>query len=342
MRRLAAALLVASGVVSGSAQAQPNHSLLDWRDLDGWAADDHAAALSVFRETCADIEGGDWATLCALAAAGPDARQFFELFFRPVLIEDGTPALFTGYYEPELDGSPVRTDRYRFPLYRRPPEMGSGPWLTRAQIEESGVLDGRGLELAWLSDPVEKFFLQVQGSGRIRFPDGSGIRLGFGGKNGHPYRSVGQELVRRGLFQPHQVSAGAIRRWVGQNPVAGRQLLQTNPSYVFFREINTVPADRGPLGAMNRSITAGRTIAVDPAFVPLGAPVWIEKAGANPIRRLMVAQDTGSAIKGAQRADIFYGTGDDAGRAAGSVRDPGRMVVLLPIEAALAQAGTGD
>lgn len=342
MRRLAAVLVVASGVVSGSAQAQPSHSLLDWRDLDGWSADDHEAALAVFRETCGDIDGGDWAPLCALAAARPDARQFFELFFRPVMIEDGTPGLFTGYYEPELDGSPVRTDRYRFPLYRRPPEMGNGPWLTRAQIEESGVLEGRGLELAWLSDPVEKFFLQVQGSGRIRFPDGRGIRVGYGGKNGHPYRSIGQELIRRGLFQPHQVSAGAIRRWVGQNPDAGRQLLQTNPSYVFFREVSAVPSDRGPLGAMNRSITAGRTIAVDPAFVPLGAPVWIEKAGANPIRRLMVAQDTGSAIKGAQRADIFYGTGDEAGRAAGSVRDPGRMVVLLPIEAALAQAGTGN
>ena len=342
MRRLAAVLVVASGVVSGSAQAQPGHSLLDWRDLDGWSADDHEAALAVFRETCGDIDGGDWAPLCALAAAKPDARQFFELFFRPVIIEDGTPGLFTGYYEPELDGSPVRTDRYRFPLYRRPPEMCNGPWLTRAQIEESGVLEGRGLELAWLSDPVEKFFLQVQGSGRIRFPDGRGRRVGYGGKNGHPYRSIGQELIRRGLFQPHQVSAGAIRRWVGQNPDAGRQLLQTNPSYVFFREVSAVPSDRGPLGAMNRSITAGRTIAVDPAFVPLGAPVWIEKAGANPIRRLMVAQDTGSAIKGAQRADIFYGTGDEAGRAAGSVRDPGRMVVLLPIEAALAQAGTGN
>jgi membrane-bound lytic murein transglycosylase A len=342
MLRVAAALLVAAGVVSGSAQAQVTHSLLDWRDLDGWDADDHEAALAVFSETCPDLKGGDWSSLCAVAAAGPNARQFFELFFRPVLIEDGTPMLFTGYYEPELQGSPVRTDRYRFPLYRRPPEVGSGPWLTRAQIEDSGVLQGRGLELAWLSDPVEKFFLQVQGSGRIRFPDGRGIRVGYGGKNGHPYRSVGQELVRRGLFQPHQVSAGAIRRWVGQNPDAGRQLLHANPSYVFFREVTSVPTDKGPLGAMNRSITAGRSIAVDPSFVPLGAPVWIEKGGANPINRLMVAQDTGSAIKGAQRADIFYGTGDEAGRAAGSVRDPGRMVALLPIEDALAQAGPTD
>lgn len=343
MRRLAvAAVLVAATAVTGPAQSASTRTLLDWRDLDGWTDDDHASALSVFLETCPDIEGGDWGAICALAATGPEPRAFFELFFRPVLIEDGTPALFTGYYEPELAGSPVRTDRFRFPIYRKPPEMGSAPWLTRAQIEESGVLHGRGLEIAWLDDPVDKFFLQVQGSGRIRFPDGRGIRVGFGGKNGHPYRSVGQELVRQGLFQPHQVSAGVIRRWVRQNPEAGRRLLQANPSYVFFREVSRVPADKGPLGAMNRSVTAGRTIAVDPDFVPLGAPVWIEKRGAQPIRRLMVAQDTGSAIKGAQRADIFYGTGDAAGDAAGSVRDPGRMVVLLPIETALAQAGSGD
>jgi membrane-bound lytic murein transglycosylase A len=343
VRRLAvAAVLVAATAVTGPAQSASTRTLLDWRDLDGWADDDHAAALSVFLDTCPDIDGGDWTAICALAATGPEPRAFFELFFRPVLIEDGTPALFTGYYEPELAGSPVRTERFRFPIYRRPPELGSAPWLTRAQIEESGVLNGRGLEIAWLDDPVDKFFLQVQGSGRIRFPDGRGIRVGFGGKNGHPYRSIGQELVRRGLFQPHQVSAGVIRRWVRQNPDAGRLLLHANPSYVFFREVSRVPADKGPLGAMNRSITTGRTIAVDPDFVPLGAPVWIEKRGAQPIRRLMVAQDTGSAIKGAQRADIFYGTGDAAGDAAGSVRDPGRLVVLLPIETALAQAGSGD
>jgi membrane-bound lytic murein transglycosylase A len=182
----------------------------------------------------------------------------------------------------------------------------------------------------------------VQGSGRIRFPDGSGIRVGYGGKNGHPYRSVGQELVRMGLFQASQVSAGAIKRWVRQNPEAGRRLLWANPSYVFFREVNRVPAHKGPLGAMGHSVTAGRTIAVDPAYVPLGAPVWIEKRGADPIHRLMVAQDTGSAIKGAQRADIFYGTGDAAGDIAGRIKDPGRLVVLLPIETALAQAETTD
>ena len=160
------------------------------------------------------------------------------------------------------------------------------------------------------------------------------MRVGYGGKNGHEYRSIGKELVRLGIFQPHQVSATVIKNWVRRNPEAGKELLFHNPSYVFFREVSEVPAHLGPLGAMNRSVTAMRTIAVDPKYVPLGAPVWIEKDGKGPMRRLMIAQDTGSAIKGAQRADIFFGTGDAAGRAAGQLKDPGRMVVLLPIQRA--------
>ncbi|MEP5760185.1 MAG: MltA domain-containing protein, partial [Litoreibacter sp.] len=226
---------------------------------------------------------------------------------------------------------------YRFPLYRRPEDAPAGQWLSRREIENSGILENRGLEIAWLESPVEKFFLQIQGSGRVKLADGSHLRVGYGGKNGHPYRSVGKELVRRGIFEEHQVSAQVIRNWVDENPSEGAELLHFNPSYVFFREVNEVPADKGPLGAMNRSITGGRSIAIDPEFVPLGAPVWLEKDGKTPIRRLMIAQDTGSAVKGAQRADIFYGTGQDAGREAGRIRDSGRMILLLPIQEALAR-----
>jgi membrane-bound lytic murein transglycosylase A len=307
--------------------------LLGFEDLDGWAEDDHAAALAVFRNTCMDLDGADWQALCSVAEAAPDARTFFELFFRPVLIGGDSPALFTGYFEPELQGSRTRTGRYRFPVYRLPPEV-SGQWLSRAQIEESRILEGRGLEIAWVDDAVELFFLQIQGSGRIRMADGSVIRVGYGGRNGHEYRSVGQELVRRGVYEPHQVSAQVIQSWVRRNPAAGRDLLHHNPSYVFFREVDISDPTLGPLGAMNRNITPHRTIAVDPDFTPLGAPVWIEKDGDGPIRRLMIAQDTGGAIQGAQRADIFFGFGDDAGEAAGVIRDPGRMMVLLPIERA--------
>lgn len=334
----AVALTMSASCPAAGASAE----ILRFQDLHGWAEDDHQAALEVFLETCGDLPGEDWRALCNLAEAQPSARTFFELFFRPVLIGGEAPALFTGYFEPELNGARRPDGRFRYPLYRKPPEIRNGQqWFSRAEIEENGHLAGRGLELAWVDDPVDLFFLQIQGSGRIRLQDGGALRVGYGGANGHQYRSIGAELVRRGVYQPHQVSAQVIRNWVKRNPVEGRALLHHNPSYVFFREIRNVPASRGPLGAMNRSITAMRTVAVDPEFTPLGAPVWVEKGGRGPLRRLMIAQDTGSAIKGAQRADIFYGTGETAGRAAGRVRDPGRMIVLLPIDRAFALAPGG-
>ena len=200
---------------------------------------------------------------------------------------------------------------------------------------------GRGLEIAWIEDPVDAFFLQIQGSGRIRMTDGRVVRVGYAGRNGHPYRSVGQEMIRRGTHSPDQVSAQAISAWVRANPAQGRALLYHNPSYVFFRVLRDLPAEKGPIGAMGRPITTLRSVAIDPAFVPLGAPVWIEKEGRNPIRRLMVAQDTGGAIKGAQRADIFYGTGPAAGEAAGTIKDGGRLVQLLPIDRAYAMLPDG-
>lgn len=317
-------------------------TVLSFDQLDGWQDDDHAAAFDVFRATCADLDDPDWQAVCAYATSQPDPKLFFELLFRPVLIEDGRDALFTGYFEPELDGARRPSERYRYPLYAMPPEArGVGQWYTRRDLMENRRLEGRGLEIVWVDDPVEKFFLQIQGSGRVNLPDGSKVRVGYGGKNGHEYRSIGQELVRQGIFQPHQVSATVIKNWVRRNPEAGKELLFHNPSYVFFREVSEVPAHLGPLGAMNRSVTEMRTIAVDPAYVPLGAPVWIEKDGAGPMRRLMIAQDTGSAIKGAQRADIFFGTGEEAGRAAGRLKDPGRMVVLLPIQRAYSMVSAG-
>ncbi|WP_156875001.1 murein transglycosylase A [Sulfitobacter alexandrii] len=310
---------------------------MDFDQLDGWENDDHASALETFLNTCRDMDEVDWTAVCRFAQTDPDPRQFFELFFRPVLIEDGQDALFTGYFEPELDGDLYRSDRFRYPVYQMPDEaLAQNPWLTRREILDGEVLAGRGLEIAWVDDPVELFFLQIQGSGRIRLPDGRYVRVGYRGANGHPYKSIGVELVRRGVYQPHQVSAQVIKNWVRRNPEDGRELLYHNPSYVFFREISEVPADKGPLGAMNRSVTAMRSIAVDPSFVKLGAPVWIEKDGEKPLRRLMIAQDTGSAIKGAQRADVFFGTGDRAGLEAGKLRDPGRMMVLMPIQRAYA------
>ena len=335
--RALAGPLLALAFGSISAMAEPltiRH--LDFTDLTDWEVDDHAAALDAFTVTCGDLEDADWRALCRTARTVEDARGFFELFFKPVLIEDGDPALFTGYFEPELDGARAPDARFRFPLYRLPPDRGEGPWLTRRQIEEDAALADQALEIAWVDDPVELFFLQVQGSGRIRLPGGGVLRVGYGGNNGRPYSSVGAELVARGVYEQHQVSADVIGNWVRRNPEQGRELLWTNESFVFFRELPDLDAGLGPLGAMNRPVTPHRTIAVDPAIVPLGAPVWIEKEGPTPVHRLMVAQDTGSAIKGAQRADIFFGTGSSAGRQAGRIRHSGRMIVLLPIQRAYA------
>lgn len=328
---------VAFALLSSAAMADVTYTPLEFSDLAGWMEDDHAAALATFRETCPDLTDPDWTPICALAFDAADARGFFEATFTPVLIEDGAPMLFTGYYEPELLGSRTRSDRFNIPLYSVPPEVTEDrPFLTRREIEETEALAGRGLEIAWLDDPVEAYFLQIQGSGRIRLAEGGQLRLGYAGRNGHPYRSIGQSLIDDGLFAASELSADTIKTWVAENPEAGTELLRSNPSFIFFREVTEVPADQGPLGAMNRSITPMRTIAVDPAFTPLGAPVWIERQGEEAMTRLMIAQDTGGAIKGAQRADIFFGTGEAAGTEAGRTRDPGRMVVLLPIQQAWA------
>jgi len=343
MRGLLSAGLVAAmsfAPAGEGAQAQGNSPtktvrLGSFDDLQGWHADDHARALAAFLETCGDLKAPDWAPLCRIAEQTGDARAFFETFFQPIVIEDGADALFTGYFEPEIRAARDRSEDYAYPIYATPPDLTPGtPWLSRAEIA-AGALEGQGLEIAYAADPVELFFLQVQGSGRLRLPDGGVIRIGYNAKNGHEYRSIGRELIRRGDLPEHRVSARAIQDWVRDNGEVGQTILNHNPSFVFFRVIDHVPPEKGPLGAMNRSITAGRSIAVDPEYVPLGAPVWIEKGGRDPIRRLMVAQDTGSAIKGAQRADIFYGTGSGAGAEAGRIRDPGRMVVLLPVELAL-------
>lgn len=318
--------------------------MLEFEALDGWREDAHAEALVSFLATCDLLDAPDWRPLCAVAADVPQddvsARSFFELFFKPVVV--GTPpALFTGYYEPELNGSPVRTGRFKYPIYRRPPELRDGKLFHSRKAIDAGALSGRRLELAWLDDPIDVYFLQIQGSGRIRMTNGTVMRVGYAGQNGHSYRSIGQEMVRRGIRTLDQVSAQEIAAWVRRNPGPGRALLQTNPSYVFFRKISTLAPEDGPIGAMGRSITALRSVAIDPKFTPLGAPVWIEKDGFDPIRRLMIAQDTGGAIKGMQRADIFYGTGDAAGDAAGTVKDPGRMVLLVPIDRAYAMLEGG-
>ena len=331
-------------VWAGTAQAElPANGAtvrpVPFEQLKGWENDDLTPALLTFQDTCDKgrtahfFQASDWAPICAIAKTNPDARTFFESLFHPVLIGGQEDALFTGYFEPELNGAKQRGGKYQTPLYRKPPDLSEGSrYLTRSEIQ-NGALAGKGLEIAWVDDPVEAFYLQIQGSGRIKFKNGKGLRVGYGGFNGHKYRPVSGELVRRGILSKHEASAARIKNWVRDNPVIGRKMLAFNPSYVFFREVKSLGHGDGPKGAMLESITTMRSVAVDPKYTPLGAPVWLDKRGEIPMQRLMIAQDVGPAIKGPQRADIFFGTGDAAGKAAGRIKDTGRMFVLLPLAA---------
>jgi len=312
-------------------------TVVSFSSISGWQQDDLAPALAGFARSCGSMRATpaipvrEWDGVCALAKSGPGpARLFFEQNFTPVRISTGARALFTGYYEPELQGSRTKTEKFQFPLYNRPPEIQTGePWRSRAEIE-NGALESRGLELVWLDNPVDTFFVHVQGAARIKLADGSFMRVGFAGRNWQPYRSVGRELIKQGVLTPNQASMQGIRAWVAANPVAGRLALQHNTSFIFFQELE-IPDEFGPVGALQVPLAPLRSVAVDDSHTPLGAPVWIRmNAGAGSLNQLMVAQDTGSAVNGAQRADIFYGSGDAAGDKAGNIRYSGEMITLVP------------
>ncbi len=269
----------------------------------------------------------------------------------------------TGYYEPLLKGSRVRTDRYRYPLYAPPddlltielgeilPELKTErvrgrldgkrvvPYWSRAEIE-AGKASLSGRELVWVDDPVEAFFLQIQGSGHVELADRSTVRIGYADQNGHPYRSIGRVLIERGELTLETASMQGIKAWGRQHPDKLPFLLDENPSYVFFREIaaDSENGIDGPIGALGVPLAAGRAIAVDPRFLPLGAPMFLattEPLSSTPLQRLVLAQDTGGAIRGALRADFFWGLGDDAGRNAGRMNQSGRIWLLWPNAAAL-------
>lgn len=309
---------------------------LSFDDLKGWGEDNYALALQVFVNSCAHVRdpklvrSREWQQICAVAPRVKDPRDFLERYFVPVLPGDPEKSLFTGYYEPELEASLIRKGAYQTPLYARPSDHVEGQrYIPRSMIMR-GALEGKGLELAYMKDPVEAFFLQVQGSGRLEFPDGSKRRIGFAAKNHYPYRSLGLELVRRGELKRSEASANAIKKWYWKNPKEGDLLLMHSPSFAFFRWIDNLVETQGPIGAMQVSVTANRTLAVDKKFFPLGLPVWMEKEGQDGFMRLMIAQDVGSAIKGEQRADIFYGSGAEAGNIASKIRGRGRMIALVP------------
>jgi membrane-bound lytic murein transglycosylase A len=337
--------------------------------LPDWANDDHLAALKTFQASCPQVIAGkagrstaagapELASACTAAMALPAkmtrvaARGFIEAHFRPHrVVHAGTEGLVTGYYEPVIEGSRTPQGKFRTPLFKRPPDLvgtvrktGDGlvPFSTRAEIE-AGALAGRNLELLYLASPVDKYFLQIQGAGRIRLTDGTEVRVQYDGKNGHPYTSIGRYLIEKGLIAADKMSMGALGRWLKANPARGQEAMNQNASYVFFKEM---PADaRGPRGAFDVTLVAGRSLAVDPAvhrlggFVYVSAPSLTPKGHSRPFNRLMVAHDVGGAIKGPERADIYFGTGEQAESQAGGVRHPGNLFALLPVSSAAVPGG---
>jgi membrane-bound lytic murein transglycosylase A len=351
----AALVLLAFGLGRDSGPARFSLSPATFDLLQGWAVDRLSAALPAFAKSCirlltlpdaaaidpipkvADFgRVGDWRELCLAAETVPPgddaaARQFFESSFIPLAVADyGRPeGLFTGYFEVELNGSRQHQGRYQTPIYRRPPELGSGPRYSRAEIED-GALAGRGLELLWVDDPIDAFFLEIQGSGRVRLEDGSAVRVGYDGKNGLPYVPVGRLLAERDIMPRSQVTMISIRDWMNHHPAAGAALRRENPSYVFFRE----QRDEGAVGAEGIVLSPERTLAVDRAYIALGIPIWVEAderfAAAESVRLLVVAQDTGGAIQGPVRGDLFWGIGPAAAWRAGVMNARGRYYLLLP------------
>lgn len=330
----------------------------EFNDL-GVSAEQATAALKAFRLSCpsllrrADASGltqnAEWAESCAAAKdwADRDATNFFSRYFGTVQVGAGT-AFVTGYYEPEIAGSRTRRPGYDVPIYRRPADLvdvdlgrfssdlagkkirgrveGSNliPYYDRTAIE-SGALANRGLEIAWAADAAEFFFLQVQGSGRLRLPDGTIMRIGYDSQNGRDYVGIGKLLLDRGELQRGQASMQGILDYLRADPMRGAAVMNENPSWVFFREI-TGP---GPLGALGVPVTPRSSVAADPKYVPLGAPVFLSLDRAEP-NGLWIAQDTGGAIKGANRFDSFWGAGDQARAIAGGMASRGSALLLLP------------
>ena len=317
-------------------------------------ADQATKALTAFKISCPVLirrndasgltTGNDWQALCAQAATLDPAYApgFFYYGFDWVKVADGK-AFMTGYYEPEIEGSRTPQPGYA-PIYRTPPDLvrctkpdgttGRGRidetgtcvlYFTRAEIED-GALAGKGLELAWAKDPVDLFFVEIQGSGRIRFEDGTVMRIAYANQNGREYVAIGRLLRDRGILPPGGANMQAIRDWIRANPEQGRALMRENLSYIFFKEL----VGPGPPGALNVPVTPRATVAADPNYVPLGAPVFIHDADRGEVNGLWVAQDVGGAIKGPNRFDTFWGSGAEAAAIAGGMSANGQALILVP------------
>ena len=382
MRFLTGRAVFAAMVLAGCVQQPvlPSTTLLEMVHFDqipGWQTDRQIDTLTGLRADChrlallpADAalggqgmastyggKAGHWSTACAAAATltandADGARRFYEAWFQPYRLY--VPGLFTGYYEPEVQGARSPDAANRIPLYARPPDLiqqpsapddpkgpppvgrleGSQfkPYFSRAEIE-AGAMGKAARPLLWLHDPVDLFFLQVQGAGRVRLPDGSVIRVGYDGKNGRPYTPIGRVLLERNALASNDISMQSIKAWLVAHPTEAKGVMDQNQDYVFFRILIDTDVLAGPPGALGVALVAGRSAAVDPHAVPLGAPIFVDTTdpvSGAPLRRLLLAQDSGTDIKGAARTDIFFGFGALAEQEAGRMHQLGTEYLLLP------------
>ncbi|MEW5904611.1 MAG: MltA domain-containing protein [Pseudomonadota bacterium] len=361
---LSACNLFAPASVEPIGKPSPDYMAAPWEELPDWMEQQLPASWPALMQSCNALRLKTvWLPICAAAQqVSPDdlmgQRTFYETWFTPyrVLNPDGSDTgLITGYYEPLLYGSRTPDARFAYPIYAPPEDMlevdmgelypefrgriARGrlegkrvvPYFNRAEIDAGKATALQGHAFLWVEDPVELFFLQIQGSGRIQLPDGSRIKIGYADQNGHPYASIGRRLIDMGELTPEQASMQGIKAWAQKNPERLAVLLGHNPSYVFFRELPDQVS--GPIGALGVPLTNEYSIAVDRRAIPLGVPVFLATTQPNsdrPLNRLVFAQDTGGAIKGAVRADFFWGFGDLAGAKAGSMKQRGRMWVLFP------------
>ena len=354
------ALLIAVGLLSACAssttpavESKPRMAPISFNEIPGWADDRQGEALAAFRRSCPKLTSGpetkivtdggektvtaaEWTSICNAAAGIKEsdsraARRFFEENFRPLVVQ--TPGQFTGYFEPELRGSRAPSRLYTVPVYRRPPDLGDGPYYTRAEIEQ-GALKGKGLEIAWVQDPIALFEVQVQGSGRIHLAEGGALSIGFDGSNNRPYTAIGGVLADMGVMRREDVNWPAIRNWLKRNPDKGRDVMRKNERYIFFKDTRSTAAS----GSQGVALTAQRSLAIDPRLTPYGTPIWIDtqrpvigKPGQVEVyRRLLIAQDSGAAIKGPARGDVFFGGGANAAEWAGRMVGSGQAIVLVP------------
>ncbi len=335
----------------------------DYRGLNGWLDDRQAEALPALRHSCrwfarlppgqavgfGDIHAtaAEWQTVCAQLASVPEGdsaamRRFLEQHLVPVPIgnDEGGIGMFTGYYAPELRGDWRQSEQFSVPLYRRPTLRGNRRMPDRAQIAR-GALAGRGLELVWVDDAIDAFFLEIQGSGRIRLPDGGTVGIAYAGQNGHRYFAIGRALIDRGIATREEMSMTLIRDWLRNNPDQAQELMELNPSYVFFRIVDNDEVR----GAMAEPLTPGRSLAVDLNHIPLGVPLWLDiqhpTVPGGTLRRLVMAQDTGGAIRGEVAGDVYWGTGDQAAHLAGPMQATGRYFMLVPRSALARRGGSG-